>query len=94
MNQTEPVPEIHIAAQFRRAQATVTGRSLARRYLRNQQDHYFRVIRVSAVSIPAIMVLQPLYDPQAGRLVISGLSLSEKFTIISCAARYAHRTEP
>ena len=63
-------------------------------YLRNQQDHYFRVIRVSAVSVPAIIVLQPLYDPQAGRLVISGLSLLEEFTIISRAARYPHRTEP
>lgn len=43
-------------------------------YLRDQQDRYFRVKRVSVASMPAMIVIQPLHDPEANGVAIFKLS--------------------
>ena len=63
-------------------------------YLRDQQDRYFRVKRVSAASIPVMIVLQPLHGPGANSIAIFKLSELAGFTVVSRAARCALWTEP
>jgi hypothetical protein len=62
-------------------------------YLRDQQDRYFRVSSVSTAFYPIMIVLQPLSDPAAKRLVISEFSLVTDYTVISRATRHPPGTE-